>query len=127
MSFESLQRRLTTLQETTTQIQTLITRLANLKFPPGTIPLSSSSSDNAVSELSNEIHDTLKEQTEDLELLEQEIKDLSGGRKGSDSEADKLRLLERATRADQELKKYVCTLYFLTPIDRLKSFLNSRC
>lgn len=107
MSLESLQKRLTALQETTSQIQTLITRLATLKFPPGAIPLNLGSSDNVAAELSNEIHDTLREQTDDLELVEQEIKDQASGRKGSDTEINKLRLLERATRAQQELKRSV--------------------
>ncbi|KFZ11307.1 hypothetical protein V502_07616 [Pseudogymnoascus sp. VKM F-4520 (FW-2644)] len=104
MSLESLQKRLTTLQETTSHIQTLIARLASFKFPPGAIPLNQGSLDTVATELSNEIHDTLKEQNNDFELLEQEIKDSPGGRKGSDAETNKLRLLERATRTQQELK-----------------------
>lgn len=107
MSLESLQKRLTTLQETTSHIQTLIARLASFKFPPGAIPLNQGSLDTVATELSNEIHDTLKEQNNDFELLEQEIKDSPGGRKGSDAEANKLRLLERATRTQQELKQSV--------------------
>ncbi|KFY01532.1 hypothetical protein V490_00889 [Pseudogymnoascus sp. VKM F-3557] len=104
MSLESLQKRLTALQETTSHIQTLIARLASFKFPPGAIPLNQGSLDTVATELSNEIHDTLKEQNNDFELLEQEIKDSPGGRKGSDAETNKLRLLERATRTQQELK-----------------------
>ncbi|ELR10358.1 hypothetical protein VC83_02191 [Pseudogymnoascus destructans] len=104
MSLESLQKRLTTLQETTSHIQTLIARLASFKFPPGAIPLNQGSLDTVATELSNEIHDTLKEQNNDFKLLEQEIKDSPGGRKGSDAETNKLRLLERATRTQQELK-----------------------
>ena len=107
MSLESLQKRLTTLQETTSHIQTLIARLASFKFPPGAIPLNQGSLDTVATELSNEIHDTLKEQNNDFELLEQEIKDSPGGRKGSDAETNKLRLLERATRTQQELKQSV--------------------
>lgn len=107
MSLESLQKRLTTLQETTSHIQTLIARLASFKFPPGAIPLNQGSLDTVATELSNEIHDTLKEQNNDFELLEQEIKDSPGGRKGSDAETNKLRLLERATRTQQELKQFV--------------------
>lgn len=107
MSLESLQKRLTTLQETTSHIQTLIARLASFKFPPGAIPLNQGSLDTVATELSNEIHDTLKEQNNDFELLEQEIKDSPGGRKGSDAESNKLRLLERATRTQQELKQSV--------------------
>ncbi|KFY24237.1 hypothetical protein V493_05362 [Pseudogymnoascus sp. VKM F-4281 (FW-2241)] len=104
MSLESLQKRLTTLQETTSHIQTLIARLASFKFPPGAVPLNQGSLDTVATELSNEIHDTLKDQNVDFELLEQEIKDSPGGRKGSDAETNKLRLLERATRTQQELK-----------------------
>jgi protein transport protein SEC20 len=107
MSLESLQKRLITLQETTSHIQTLIARLASFKFPPGAVPLSLGSLDNVATELSNEIHDTLKEQNNDFELLEQEIKDSAGGRKGSGAETNKLRLIERATRTKQELKQSV--------------------
>lgn len=107
MSFEQLTQRLLDFQATTTQLHSLITRLATLHLPPGAVPPTSSGAENPVSELSNEIHDTLKEQFEDLELLEQEIHDLAGGRRGSDAEARKGQMVQRAAQAGQDLKAYV--------------------
>ena len=101
MSFESLQKRLVTLQETTNHISALITRLGTLKFPPET---SKQEAEQDVTELNDEIAQSLKEQGEDLELLDQEVKDMADGRKGSDTEAAKLRLQERCVRAAQDLK-----------------------
>jgi hypothetical protein len=105
MSLQVLQERLTALQTTTKQIEELISRLANFKFQPGSIPLDDEDGDVST-ELSNEIHQTLKEQVEDLELLEQEVQDLPSGRPGSDRERDKAELRSRVARASQELKLY---------------------
>ena len=101
MSFESLQKRLVTLQETTNQISVLIARLGALKFPPET---SKQEAEQDVTELNDEIAQSLKEQAEDLELLDQEVKDMADGRKGSDTEAAKQRLQERCILAAQDLK-----------------------
>lgn len=101
MSFESLQKRLVALQETTNQIHVLITRLATIKFPTDT---TKSEAEQDVTELNDEIAQSLKEQAEDLELLDQEVKDMPDGRKGSDTEAAKQRLHERCIRAAQDLK-----------------------
>lgn len=101
MAFESLQKRLLTLQETTNQIQILITRLATIKFPTDT---TKSEAEQDVTELNDEIAQSLREQAEDLELLDQEVKDMPDGRKGSDTEAVKQRLHERCIRAAQDLK-----------------------
>src|SRR5271169_4189203 len=106
MSLQALQERLTALQTTTKQVEELIHRLANIKFQPGSIPLDDEDGDVSA-ELSAEIHQTLKEQAEDLELLDQEIQDLPSGRPGSDRERDKEDLSSRVTRAGQELKLYV--------------------
>lgn len=101
MSFESLQKRLVTLQETTNQISVLITRLGTLKFPPET---SKQEAEQDVTELNDEIAQSLKEQAEDLELLDQEVKDTADGRPGSETQAAKQRLQERCVRAAQDLK-----------------------
>lgn len=101
MSFESLQKRLVTLQETTNQISVLITRLGTLKFPPET---SKQEAEQDVTELNDEIAQSLKEQAEDLELLDQEVKDMADGRPGSETQAAKQRLQERCMRAAQDLK-----------------------
>jgi protein transport protein SEC20 len=105
MSLQALQERLTTLQNTNKQVEELIHRLANIKFQPGSIPLDDEDG-NVSAELSSEIHQTLKEQAEDLELLDQEVQDLPSGRPGSDREKDKAELSTRVTRAGQELKLY---------------------
>ncbi len=105
MSLQALQERLSALQNTTKQVEELIQRLANIKFQPGSIPLDDEDGDVSA-ELSSEIHQTLKEQAEDLELLDQEVQDLPPGRPGSDRERDKAELGSRVTRAGQELKQY---------------------
>ncbi|KAK3383234.1 hypothetical protein B0T24DRAFT_715171 [Lasiosphaeria ovina] len=118
-SFEALHNRLAALQETTGQLKELIDRLATLKFEPGSVPLTSSissitaagkggdgddGSDNVAAELSAEISQILREEDEDLELLQEEIIDLRPGRPGSDTEHAKARLKEGAQRLEQDLK-----------------------
>ncbi|KAK3397474.1 Sec20-domain-containing protein [Sordaria brevicollis] len=114
-SFETLQERLTTLQETTGQLKELIERLATLKFEPGSVPLSNSISslantgadgttNNEAADLSTEISQVLREEEEDLELLQEEIIDLRSGRPGSEAEHKKTRLKEGAQRLAVELK-----------------------
>jgi protein transport protein SEC20 len=103
-TFESLQERLAALQETTSQLRELIDRLANIKFQPGSVPLSSSDEDNVATELATEISQTLREEEEDLELLQEEIIDLRSGRPGSEAEHRKTRLKEGAHRLHTELK-----------------------
>lgn len=106
MSFQVLQERLAALIETTRQVQELISRLANLKFQPGSIPLDNEEGDVSA-ELSTEIHQTLKEQDEDLELLQQEVHDFPAGRSGTQREKDKASLVEMATRIEKDLNKYI--------------------
>ncbi|KAK1774973.1 Sec20-domain-containing protein [Copromyces sp. CBS 386.78] len=114
-SFESLQERLTALQETTGQLKELIERLATLKFEPGSVPLSNSISslanaaadgntNNEAADLSAEISQVLREEEEDLELLQEEITDLRSGRPGSEAEHKKTRLKEGAQRLAVELR-----------------------
>jgi protein transport protein SEC20 len=109
MSFEALQERLAALQDTTSQVKELIDRLANLKFQPGSVPLTSGDNDgqedNVATELSTEINQILREEEEDLELLQEEITDLRSGRPGSDGEHNKARLRDAASRLSQELKR----------------------
>ncbi|KAG7292998.1 hypothetical protein NEMBOFW57_003043 [Staphylotrichum longicolle] len=104
-SFESLQERLAALQETTGQLRELIDRLANIQFQPGSVPLSASDEDNVAAELGTEISQILREEEEDLELLQEEIIDLRGGRPGSDAEHRKSRLKDHAHRLQTDLKE----------------------
>lgn len=108
MSFETLQERLTALQETTVQAKELIERLATLKFQPGSVPLGASDEDNVASELSSEISQILREEEEDLELLTEEITDLRSGRPGSEAEHRKNRLKDGVGRLEADLKRYAC-------------------
>ncbi|KAK4039253.1 hypothetical protein C8A01DRAFT_16726 [Parachaetomium inaequale] len=103
-SFESLQERLAALQETTGQLRELIDRLAHIQFQPGSVPLSTSDEDNVATELSTEISQILREEDEDLELLQEEIIDLRPGRPGSDAEHRKTRLKDGAHRLEADLK-----------------------
>ncbi len=122
-SFETLQERLIALQETTGQLKELIDRLANLKFQPGSVPLpttlnltssigslgsigsNDTDSPNAATELSSEISQILREEEEELELLNEEILDLRSGRPGSDAEHKKTRLRDGVKRLETELKE----------------------
>ncbi|KAL2184161.1 hypothetical protein L209DRAFT_781778 [Thermothelomyces heterothallicus CBS 203.75] len=103
-SFELLQERLAALQETTAQLRELIDRLANVQFQPGSVPLSTSDEDNVATELSTEITQILREEEEDLELLQEEIVDLRSGRPGSEAEHRKARLKDGAQRLQAELR-----------------------
>ncbi|KAL2199295.1 hypothetical protein P885DRAFT_58686 [Corynascus similis CBS 632.67] len=103
-SFEVLHERLTALQETTAQLRELIDRLANIQFQPGSVPLSTSDENNVATELSTEISQILREEEEDLELLQEEIVDLRSGRPRSDAEHRKSRLRDGARRLQAELK-----------------------
>ncbi|AEO53548.1 hypothetical protein MYCTH_2295038 [Thermothelomyces thermophilus ATCC 42464] len=103
-SFELLQERLAALQETTAQLRELIDRLANVQFQPGSVPLSTSDEDNVATELSTEITQILREEEEDLELLQEEIIDLRSGRPGSEAEHRKARLKDGAQRLQAELR-----------------------
>ncbi|KAL8419818.1 hypothetical protein RB594_002833 [Gaeumannomyces avenae] len=110
MSFQGLQERLAQLQETTSQLKTLIDRLAGLKLQPGSVPLADGRADdgyvdgNVVSELGADITQGLRETDEELELLREELLDLRPGRPGSEGEKTKARLKDAADRLRQELK-----------------------
>ncbi|KAK4230631.1 Sec20-domain-containing protein [Podospora fimiseda] len=97
-SFDTLHERLSALQETTNQLKELIHRLATIEFQPGSVPLASEEN-NVAAELSAEIIQILREEEEDLELLQEEIIDLRGV-----SEQNKTRLKDAANRLESELK-----------------------
>lgn len=109
--FADLQDRLNVLQDATTQLKDLIHRLANFDFQPGSVPLGASEADHdgdhVGSELSSEINQILREQEEELELLQEEIVDLRPGRpdrSGNTLQHDKDRLKDGAERLAQELQ-----------------------
>jgi protein transport protein SEC20 len=103
MSFQTLSERLTALQESNAQLKELIERLATIKFQPGSIPLENEEG-NVMTELTSEIHQTLKDQNEDFELLQEDVHGLDSGRHGSDLELQKDRLDLAVKRAIKELK-----------------------
>ncbi|KAI1094150.1 Sec20-domain-containing protein [Rostrohypoxylon terebratum] len=107
MSFETLEKRFTdlqdrlaVLQDATNQLKGLIDRLANFDFQPGSVPVGASDDDNVCSE----INQILREQEEELELLQEEIIDIRPGRSGGDSQHDRVRLKDGANRLEHELQ-----------------------
>ena len=114
-SFETLQERLAALQETTGQLKELIERLATLRFQPEETDTSTATGTGtgpddladpaAVTELSAEIGQILRDEEEDLELLREHITDLRAGRPGSETAQLKARLTEGAQRLDADLRR----------------------
>jgi protein transport protein SEC20 len=103
MSLEGLQERLAALQETTSQLRTLIGRLANLEFAPGSVPLRADEENTVSAELSSEIGQILREEEDELEVLREEVEDLRAGRPGGETEHMKVRLRDALGRLDKEL------------------------
>ncbi|GAP90290.1 putative protein transport membrane glycoprotein Sec20 [Rosellinia necatrix] len=102
--FTDLQDRLNVLEDATNQLRDLIHRLASFDFQPGSVPLSAADDDHVGSELSSEINQILREQEEELELLQEEIVDVRPARPGSALQHDKDRLKDGAERLAQELQ-----------------------
>ncbi|KAI0543113.1 Sec20-domain-containing protein [Xylaria digitata] len=102
--FTDLQDRLNVLQDATEQLKELIHRLTNFDFQPGSVPLGTAADDNVGSELSLEINQILREQEEELELLQEEIIDIRPGKSSGALQHDKDRLNDGAERLAQELQ-----------------------
>ncbi|KAI5862716.1 Sec20-domain-containing protein [Durotheca rogersii] len=102
--FTDLQDRLTVLQDATNQLKELIDRLANFHFQPGSVPLDSAEDDHVGTELSLEINQVLREQEEELELLQEEIIDIPPNRSGGELAHDRDRLTDGANRLGLELQ-----------------------
>ncbi|KAE8447636.1 hypothetical protein EG329_010607 [Mollisiaceae sp. DMI_Dod_QoI] len=105
MSFEAVSDQLKILKESNAQLKDLIDRLANINFQPGSVPLDDGD-ENVATELTSEIHQTIKDQDEDFELLLEEVHDLDSGRENSELAHQKEELLSNVTRAVAELKSY---------------------
>lgn len=111
MTTQELSSRLKSLSEAHRETIQLINRLSKFPSSPGSSPANPADGDARV-ELSAEIHQSLKEQEEDYELLKQEVEDItSGGVWGSgtrrgDSEKDKERvaLVSQVERLGGDLK-----------------------
>lgn len=106
MSFEIVSERLKVLQESNVQLRDLIDRLANLKFQPGSIPLDEEE-DNAKVELTAEIHQIIKDQEEDLTVLQEDVIDLDFGTSSRELERQKAVLDHGVQKAMEELKTWV--------------------
>ncbi|KAG4426613.1 hypothetical protein IFR04_000044 [Cadophora malorum] len=104
MSFELISERLKALQESNTQLKELINRLATINFQPGSVPLGGDDEDNVMQELAAEIHQLIREEDEDFELLNEEIEELDEGKRGSEMEQQKAELKGAVMRGMRELK-----------------------
>jgi protein transport protein SEC20 len=106
---QSLTNRLNTLSESNKATLQLIHRLAKLDFQPGSVPLSEQDGDVRL-ELSAEIHETLNQLEEELELLRQEVEDVVQGtgysnrRRDSARESERARLAVLLARSTEDLK-----------------------
>lgn len=112
MSAASLHARLAPLFESLKHTQHLITRLSKLPHSPGSSAPIRDEGDARI-ELSTEIHESLKEQEEDYELVRQEAEDLlnnstRGGRRDvgreSNREKGKDDLASQVARLGEDLK-----------------------
>ncbi len=113
MSAQNLNARLTPLFESLKHTQQLTSRLSKLSTQPGSSPANPEEGDARV-ELSAEIHQSLKEQEEDFELLRQEVEDQtnssgwssSATRRDSGRDREKTDLASQITRLGEDLKMY---------------------
>ena len=111
MTTRELGARFKTLSEVNRETSQLIAQLSKVSIQPGSTSPNSDDGDARV-ELSSEIHQRLKEEEEELELLKQETEDIiSGSSWGStarrrDSEKDKERigLVSQVERLGEDLK-----------------------
>lgn len=105
---QSLTTRLTALAESNKAVGQLIQRLAKLDFQPGSQPLDPTEGEVRL-ELGAEIHETLKGIEEELELLRQEVEDITQGgiagrRRDSSKESERSRLAVLLARLTEDLK-----------------------
>lgn len=111
MSAQTIQGRITTLFESLKQTKQLIIRLSKFPSQPGSSPSNPDEGDARV-ELSTEIHQSLKEQEEDFELLRQEAEDQTSSsswpsaarRRDSVRDRERVDLAGQVTRLGEDLK-----------------------
>ncbi|RMZ66897.1 sec20 domain [Pyrenophora seminiperda CCB06] len=107
---QALTTRLNTLSESNKAIGQLIQRLAKLDFQPGSQPLDATDEGDVRLELSAEIHESLKDIEEKLELLRQEVEDVTlqstftGRRRNSTKDNEKSRLAVLLARLTEDLR-----------------------
>jgi protein transport protein SEC20 len=106
----SLSARCASLSEANKTVSTLIQRLGKLNFQPGSVPLDGEEGD-VRAELSSEIHESLKQQEEELELLKQEAEDYSQSsgnalrRRNSERDREKTRLSIQLVRIGEDITR----------------------
>ncbi len=107
----TLSAQLTTVSESNKATLQLVDRLAKLSFQPGSLPLDGQAND-VRTELSSEIHDGLKQQEQEFELLKQEVGDVTAAahtgakRRASERDREKTRLSIQVARLGEDLKQY---------------------
>ncbi|RAR10126.1 sec20 domain-containing protein [Stemphylium lycopersici] len=106
----TLTKRLNSLSESNKAVGQLIQRLAKLDFQPGSQPLDTAEEGDVRLELSAEIHESLKGIEEELELLRQEVEDvtlqggITGRRRDSSKDSERNRLAILLARLTEDLK-----------------------
>jgi protein transport protein SEC20 len=108
MSATELAQQLAQLSESLKTTNALITKLSKLAFQPGSEPLDSDANTVRV-ELSQDIHDSLKQLEEELELLKQEAEDLTTStrthtRRDSERQREGARLSGQVSRLAEDLR-----------------------
>ena len=110
MSTQELNSRLKSLADSHKETLHLIARLSKLPSQPGSSSLVDEA--DARVELSAEIHQSLKEQEEDFELVKQEVEDLinrsgwgsAARRRDSEKERDRIALITQVERLGEDQK-----------------------
>src|SRR5215469_12589035 len=108
---QSLSARLDALTEELKVTIQLSNRLAQLSFQPGSLPPEGEG--DVRTELSSDIHESLKRHEEDFELLKQEVADYTGPTRSSQTRRESERALEKSrlniqvARLEEDLKQYV--------------------
>jgi len=116
MTTLELSSQLTALSESVRTTLHLIGRLSKLNFQPGSTPLESGDRNTDVCvELTQDIHEGLKQQEETLELLKSELEDITASsgrhsRRDDVKEKERTRLTGQAARLSEELKQYERTV-----------------
>ncbi|KAI9893103.1 MAG: hypothetical protein M1814_000650 [Vezdaea aestivalis] len=102
MTSPTLQSRLSKLSRTSQDTLQLITRLSRLQSAPSAQP-SPPIADQRL-ELSQEIHLSLKQQSDSIELLQQEIEYFNPGSRDTEREREKAQLQAQGARLSEDLK-----------------------
>ncbi|CAO2656753.1 Nn.00g055560.m01.CDS01 [Neocucurbitaria sp. VM-36] len=107
---QTLTTRLNSLSDNNKAVGQLIQRLAKLDFQPGSQPVNGPEEGDVRLELSAEIHESLKSIEEELELLRQEVEDITlqgasvGRRRDSTRDSERSRLAVLLARLTEDLR-----------------------